>query len=164
MKDLLNELEIIEIRLEAKQSKKAEKLVNIIFKNTFDLIGRPYIEHIYAVASGFNDEERYTTGLLHDILEDTKMTINDLVMLGFREMIVNNVILLTKEEDSYEKYIDKLVTSSNTVVLDIKLSDLKHNLKEERLNKLNEEKRQTLKDKYLKAYDKISKRREELIW
>lgn len=161
--DKLDEYTINEIRLEAKQSKKAEKLVEILFKDIKDRFGNPYLNHLYAVANCFNDEERYTVGLLHDTLEEVpNITYNDLVYLGFRESYLNNLLLLTHnlDVDTYDEYIDKIISSSSIPVLDIKLADMKHNLS--RMDNLDLETQTRLRNKYKEPYEKLIKRREEL--
>ena len=164
MNELLNEQLIMEITLEGKQSKKAERLIEVVFKDHVDKNNHPYIEHLYNVANNFNDEERYTVGLLHDILEDTCVSFNDLAILGFRESCLNSVKLLTRDKDmSYKEYIDLIVSTNNTVALDIKLADLKNNMDKDKLNQLDRETQDKLIEKYSYAYDKISKRREEII-
>ena len=163
LKDIMPESLIMEITLEGKQSAKAEKLVDYLFKEIIDKNGESYLDHLYSVARNFQDEMRYSIGLLHDVLEDTKITANDLAVLGFRESYIEAVILLTKlENESYDEYIKRLILSNNSVALDIKLADLTHNMNEERLSKLSIDSREKLLKKYIPAKIKIEERRKEL--
>lgn len=163
LKDIMPESLIMEITLEGKQSNKAEKLVEYLFKSIKDKNGENYLLHLFTVARNFQDEMRYSIGLLHDVLEDTKITAKDLAVLGFRESYIEAVSLLTKlENESYDEYIKRLILSNNPVALDIKLADLTHNMNEERLSKLSIESREKLLKKYIPAKIKIEERRKEL--
>lgn len=161
--DILNEDIIMEIILERKQSTKALLLIEKIFNNKFDKANKPYINHLKRVASNFQDEERYTISLLHDTLEDTSITYNDLLNLGFKEKYLDCLLLLTKTNNtSYEDYIDRIITSNDSSAMDVKLADLKDNMNEDRLNLLNADEARRLLNKYTLAYNKIIKRRDEL--
>lgn len=161
--DILNEDIIMEIILERKQSTKALLLIEKIFNNKFDKANKPYINHLKRVASSFQDEERYTISLLHDTLEDTSITYNDLLNLGFKEKYLDCLVLLTKTNNtSYEDYIDRIITSNDSSAMDVKLADLKDNMNEDRLNLLNTDEARRLLNKYTLAYNKIIKRRDEL--
>lgn len=163
MHELLDEQTIMEITLEGKQSAKAEKLVNIIFENIKDKAGESYLNHLYSVAHNFQDEMRYTISLLHDIIEDTSVSINNLATLGFREEYLKVLDYITRKDgQSYEEYIDKILSSNNTVVLDIKLADLNNNTDPERLAKLPINEQIRLKEKYQKAKELIERKRKEL--
>lgn len=148
----------MEITLEGKQSAKAEKLVNYLFETITDKNGECHLNYLYSVARNFQDEMRYSVGLLHDVIEDTKITAKDLAILGFRESYIEAIMLLTKKAfETYDEYIDRLILSDNTVALDIKLADITHNMNEERLSGLIEN------EKYINAKIKIEKRRKELL-
>lgn len=154
----------MEITLEGKQSAKAEKLVNYVFKDIFDKVGESYLNHLYSVAKNFQDEMRYSVGLLHDVIEDTKITMTDLAVLGFRESYIEAIVLLTKKDfETYNEYIERLISSDNTVALDIKLADLTNNMNGERLSRLSTIEREKLLKKYIPAKIKIEERRKALL-
>jgi (p)ppGpp synthase/HD superfamily hydrolase len=73
-----------------------------------------------------NTEEEIIVALLHDVVEDTNITIEDLSKEGFNSNIIEALKLLTKKTDNYEEYISKI--STNSLAKKIKLIDLKHNM------------------------------------
>lgn len=104
--------------------------------------GLDYIIHPIAVADKFNDEDHKIVAVLHDIVEDTEMTIEELIGLGFRGNVVMSIDLLTKKKDqNYLQYLMRL--KKNEVAREVKIEDIKHNLSD--LEKGN------MKDKYLLA-------------
>ncbi|MBQ9834274.1 MAG: hypothetical protein IJO33_03690 [Bacilli bacterium] len=164
LKDIIPESLVMEITLEGKQSAKAEKLVNYLFETITDKTGECYLNHLHNVARNFQDEMRYSVGLLHDIIEDTKITMTDLAILGFRESYIEAIMLLTKKEfETYDEYIDRLISSDNTVVLDIKLADITHNMNEERLSRLSAIEKEKFLKKYIPAKIKVEERRKKLL-
>lgn len=164
LKDIIPESLAMEITLEGKQSAKAEKLVNYLFETITDRAGESYLNHLYSVAKNFQDEMRYSVGLLHDIIEDTKITMSDLAILGFRESYIEAIMVLTKKDfETYDEYIKRLSSSDNTVALDIKLVDITHNMNEERLSRLSTIEKEKLLKKYIPAKIKIEERRKELL-
>lgn len=94
-----------------------------------DLVGNPAILHLMAVSlAGTNELER-KAGLLHDIVEDTDLTLDDLLKKGVEKEVVEAVDLLTHRDcDSYEDYVRKIVYSGNDTAIQVKLNDLHHNL------------------------------------
>jgi len=93
-----------------------------------DRVGNPYILHPLRVMNKFWDNpELMCVAVLHDVLEDTELTSNDLLQ-EFPKNIVDAVELLTKAEDqSYEDYIVRLLESKNKLALQIKLADMEDN-------------------------------------
>ena len=101
-----------------------------------------YIIHPTAVADKFNNENYKIVAVLHDIVEDTEMTIEGLIDFGFKGYIVNAIDLLTKKKgQNYLQYLMKL--KENEMARDVKVEDIKHNLSD--LGRGN------MKDKYLLA-------------
>ena len=95
-----------------------------------DLDGNPVILHPMAVAVAGRNREEQIAGLLHDVVEDTDFTFDDLLQLGVDEAIVNALRLLTHTKDmTYEEYVNRIATSENDIALHVKYNDLCHNLK-----------------------------------
>lgn len=93
-----------------------------------DLDGKPVILHIMAVGAAGKNEVEQKVGILHDIIEDTDMTRDDLRKSGVDEEVLEAVDLLThKDDDTYEEYIRNLVESGNETAMMVKLHDLDHN-------------------------------------
>lgn len=105
------------------------KAINIMYKahkEQYDKGNYPYVFHPYHVAEQMNTEEEIIVALLHDVVEDTNITIEDLSKEGFNSNIIEALKLLTKKIDNYEEYISKI--STNPLAKKVKLADLKHNL------------------------------------
>lgn len=92
-----------------------------------DKAGEPYVNHLLAVASNFaEDDMRHITALLHDIVEDTGTTLQDLHVYGFPDEVVDAVNAITKRYgEPYDEYISRV--KSNALARDVKVSDMRHN-------------------------------------
>ncbi|MBF7156643.1 GTP pyrophosphokinase [Bacillus albus] len=114
-----------------------------------DKAGIDYIKHPEAVASFVNTNEEKATAYLHDVLEDTEMTANDLLSAGIPHNIVEAVQVLTKEKYTpYFEYLSKV--KENSLARTVKLADLKHNSDRSRLSKITDKDLKRL-EKYRKA-------------
>jgi (p)ppGpp synthase/HD superfamily hydrolase len=88
--------------------------------------GLPYIMHPLRVMNGVEGEEAMIVGVLHDVIEDTSVTAEDLRKAGFTEIIVTAVLCVTHRKD--ESYADYVVRcKGNEVARRVKLADLKDN-------------------------------------
>lgn len=93
-----------------------------------DRDGYPVILHPLTVGlMGHTDEEKMA-GFLHDVVEDTSVTFDNLIEEGIPKGVVNAIRLLThgKESDYYD-YIQGIIESGNPIALQVKYNDLKHN-------------------------------------
>lgn len=100
-----------------------------------------------------DDEISCTVALLHDVVEDTDLTIEDLEQ-EFPESVTEIIKLLTHEKGvDYFVYVRKIKT--NPIATKVKLADLAHNSDETRNTGINvpEEKRRSWAEKYAKAKD-----------
>ena len=95
----------------------------------YDLDGNPTILHPLAVGMmGQNDTERIV-GFLHDVVEDTQYTFEDLEKEGFSTTVIDTLRLLTHDKQTpYMEYIERICKSGNQTAINVKLNDLKHNL------------------------------------
>ena len=94
-----------------------------------DLDGRPAVLHPVAVGlMGCNDAET-KTGFLHDVVEDSELTLDELRGRGVDEDVLAALQLLThaKTEDYFD-YVRRIAASGNTTAIHVKISDLRHNL------------------------------------
>lgn len=107
-----------------------EMAINIAVKyhkNQRDKGGNPYIEHPLWVMSNVTGIKCKIAAVLHDIVEDTEITIEDLKVYGFDDEIVDAIRLLTRDKNStYEEYIGNLF--KNPIAVKVKLKDLEHNM------------------------------------
>lgn len=138
-----------------KQLEQAIKLASIKHYGQKDKANKPYIFHLLHVMNNLDDLNAKIVGVLHDILEDTDITRNDLLNYGFSEEIVIAVEILTKPKNQkYMDYIENI--KSNTIARKVKLIDLKHNIDLTRLSEISDKdlKRNI---KYLEAYKRLNK-------
>lgn len=95
-----------------------------------DLDGKPVIMHPMAVGLAGRNREEIIAGLLHDVVEDTGFTFEDLLERGVDEPIVEALRLLTHTKDMpYEDYVKRIAQSGNDIAIHVKYNDLCHNLK-----------------------------------
>lgn len=90
--------------------------------------GSPYMEHIYAVASEFEDDY-LLVAILHDTVEDSEEV--DLLYLhnkGFSDEVVFAVDALTRREtESYANYLFRVMRAGELAIR-VKMADIRHNL------------------------------------
>ena len=122
-------------------------------KGQKDKAGRVYIFHPLAVSFGVKTKDAKIVALLHDVLEDSNYTIEDLNFLTEKQKC--SLDLLThKKDESYFDYIEKI--KSDDIAKQVKLSDLKHNSNLKRLKNITEEDLERVK-KYKKAMEILGK-------
>ena len=94
-----------------------------------DMGGNPAILQVLAVGvMGKTDQEK-KAGILHDVVEDSEVSLSDLRERGVEEGVLEAVDLLTHRDGmSYEDYVKKIVLSGNETAIQVKLNDLHHNL------------------------------------
>ena len=114
--------------------RKGELLGNVLVLATnahagqFDKGGTPYILHPLKVMHYLktDDEELQCIALLHDVIEDTKTTWEDLRAIGCTKRVIDAVICLTKMPgQTYDEY--KQDVFANKDAMRVKLCDLRHN-------------------------------------
>lgn len=117
-------------------SKDVRKALAIAYQahaGQFDLGGTPFIFHPLHVAFHVPDEDDRIViiALLHDVLEKTKVTANELLATGFSREIVEVVEILTyDQEEPYFDYIRRI--KENPLARTVALSAVYHNLDTER--------------------------------
>lgn len=93
-----------------------------------DRDGNPVILHPLTVGlMGHTDEER-TAGFLHDVVEDSDYTFEQLADEGIPAGIINALRLLTHDKSvPYDDYVQQIIDSRNPIALQVKYNDLRHN-------------------------------------
>ncbi|MEM9032225.1 MAG: HD domain-containing protein [Pseudomonadota bacterium] len=129
-----------------------------------DKAGEPYFKHLARVVSHLqrlfpfaSNAERHAAWL-HDIIEDTSITINDLRELRYAEEVLALVRALTRPEDpgtSYAEWIASLAESGDARVIRVKIADLTDNTSAERLEALPADQRASLAQRYQKALQRL---------
>lgn len=119
-----------------------------------DKAGKPYIEHPRTVARILerqgHDQNTVIAGLLHDVVEDTAVTLDDLRKLGYHEEVVRAVDSVTRREG--ESYMDLIRrAAADPIGKWVKLADNETNSDPERLALLTAEEQEWFTQKYAKA-------------
>ena len=123
-------------------------------KGQFDKAGVDYIEHPIYVASQVDTEEEKAVALLHDVIEDSPFTAEELLLAGLPETVVTAVQILSKKKgQDYQTYLENV--KSNPLARIVKLADLKHNSDLSRLSSVTDKDLERL-EKYKKAIDYLS--------
>ena len=118
-------------------TKKALKLCFEAHKNQVDKTGLPYVFHPFHLAEQMKDEYSTVCALLHDVVEDTEYTFEDLINMGFPNEVVEALKLLTHADDvPYMDYVKAL--SVNPIAKAVKIADLTHNSDTSRLDFVDE--------------------------
>ena len=108
-------------------------------------------------------EDAKIVGLLHDVLEDTETTREDLLEMGYSEFTVSTIEILTRgAKEDYDDYIERIIKSNNKIALEVKLADLKHNMDISRIKNPTPKDLERVEKRYRKAFIKISNKLEEL--
>lgn len=125
--------------------KKGEMLSKMLLLATnahngqFDRGGNPYILHPLKVMYYLktDDEELQCIALLHDVVEDTKVTYEELLLAGASSRVVKGVQALTKTPGfSYDDYKNQVFANKDAML--VKLADLRHNTDIRRLKGITE--------------------------
>ena len=107
-------------------TKKALRICFDAHKEQNDKTGMPYVFHPFHLAEQMTDEISTVCALLHDVVEDTEMTLGDLSDMGFPKEVIEVLELLTHEKDvPYFDYVERI--SKNPIAKKVKLADLAHN-------------------------------------
>ena len=133
--------------------KKARAFARKAHGNETDKAGELYIIHPVTVALLCSSTDEKVVALLHDVVEDTEYTFDDIQKEGFPERIVESLKYLTHDWDEcgYEEYVDRLAKSGDMTAIRVKIADLTHNTDTSRL----EGKKPFSYDKYVAALEKL---------
>lgn len=119
-------------------TKKALKLCFEAHKDQNDKSNLPYVFHPFHLAEQMVDEATTVVALLHDVVEDTPYTLDDLRRLGFPQEMMDALALMTHDKSvPYMEYVAKI--RENPIARAVKLADLKHNSDLSRLDTVTEE-------------------------
>jgi (p)ppGpp synthase/HD superfamily hydrolase len=124
-----------------------------------DKSGRPYYLHPLRVAMRLvhcTPEERHAA-LLHDVVEDTPLTLDDLKALGYSDEVLELVDILTRRlpaGESHRVYLERIVDSGNVKALRVKLADVLDNMSPARSRSLPPE-HQGMKHRFAKDLERI---------
>lgn len=115
---------------------KAIELATAALSGITDENGRPYIEHAMRVMMKMDTEEEKEVAVLHDVVEDTEMTIRDMECYGFSRTVLDGVEILMKRKDmTYFDYIDDI--SCSELATKVKIAEIEDNKDVFRVNKMS---------------------------
>lgn len=120
-------------------SKLTRKAMSVAYKahiNQFDKAGVPYIFHPIHLAEQMDTETECVVALLHDVVEDTDVTFEQLEK-EFSSDIIKILKLLTHDKETdYMEYVK--IIKENPIAKKVKIADITHNADETRLDKITE--------------------------
>ncbi len=132
---------------------KAEAFAKKAHEGQVDRAGKPYFGHPKAVAAMVEGEVEKTVAYLHDVVEDTLVSIEEIRSL-FGDEVADAVDLLTHREGvPYFDYVEKI--KSNAIARKVKMADLTHNMDLSRLDTVTEDDLKRA-EKYRKAYEMLT--------
>lgn len=141
----MNELELLE---------KAIAIAVDAHGGQKDRYGAPYILHPLRVMARVASPAEKTVAVLHDVLEDSDYTLEDLKAEGFGRETLEALDSVTKREgEQYEAFVRR--SEANPLGRRVKLADLEDNMDIRRAPQVTEELRHRL-EKYLKAWNWLS--------
>ena len=107
-------------------TKKALKISFDAHKNQIDKSGMPYVYHPFHLAEQMDDEISTCVALLHDVVEDTDTTLDELRSYGFPDEVIEALSLMIHSDDvPYLDYVRAM--KDNPIARKVKLADLAHN-------------------------------------
>ena len=123
-------------------------------RGQLDKAGQPYILHPMRVMLAGKTQEEMICGILHDVIEDTPISIEMLEAEGFSPSVLNALRQLTHDRKvPYQRYIEQL--SADGLATQVKLYDLHDNMNRSRLSILTVEDERRMA-KYQRSYDYLS--------
>ena len=135
---------------------KSLEIVTKVFGEKNDKGGFPYVIHLLKVYSSVSDYTEKVCALLHDIIEDTDVSYDDLKEVGYNEEIIDILHVLTKNKgEDYQAYIKRIIDSGNIHAMNIKLADLRHNMDSGRIKNPTTNDMERITKRYEPAYEKI---------
>ena len=137
---------------------KALLLATSAHDGQFDKSGLPYILHpLEVMRTCMGDTQAMCVALLHDIVEDTYVTLSD-IQGHFGNSVRDDVDALTRRKnEDYTKYIIR-ISKASPVAIKVKLADLKHNLDYTRINWIMTEQDLNRMRKYVGAYNLLTQK------
>ncbi|MBQ9478027.1 MAG: HD domain-containing protein [Selenomonadaceae bacterium] len=130
----------------------ARELAKRAHDGQLDKAGEPYINHPLAVASSVGDDESaMIVALLHDTIEDTALTFDDLKDLLTAEELTALQLLTHDDAVPYIDYVRAI--KQNDLARRVKIADLKHNMDLTRLPTITDADRERVETKYKPALE-----------
>lgn len=124
---------------------KAIQIAKEAHKGQIDKGASPYIGHPLRVMNQFADEDEKIVGVLHDAVEDSDLTLEDLKRTGFSDRIIEAVDAITKSEgEEIEHYLDRVM--NNPIALKVKIADMTDNMDLSRISHITDKDRARIRN------------------
>lgn len=137
-----------------KLTNKAMQIAYTAHHGQTDCNGMPYVFHPYHLAEQMDDEISCCVAMLHDVAEDTEVTLDELAK-EFPQEVIEALKLLTHEKGTdYFEYVRRI--KENPTAKKVKLADLAHNMDRSRIvdsSAVTAEKLEKWNEKYSKAME-----------
>ncbi len=105
---------------------KAVELAHIAHDGQVDKGGQPYIGHPLRVMNNVKTNDEKIVAVLHDTIEDSDLTLEDLRVAGFSDRVIEAIDAITKLEGEKSKdYLKRVM--SNPIALKVKIADMTDN-------------------------------------
>jgi len=116
---------------------KAIEVANKAHSEQVDKAGQPYILHPLRLMLKFEQTNEMVVAVLHDVVEDSNVSLDDLLSHGFSRTVVEAIDCLSRRDgESYENFINRI--SENGLARKIKIEDLKDNMDLTRLDSVTD--------------------------
>lgn len=133
---------------------RAIEIATEAHRGQFDKAGNNYIDHPLRVMSAGETLNEKIVGVLHDVVEDSGWTFEQLSNEGFSDEIIAALRCVTKlsEDEPYDEFIERV--KKNDLAIAVKINDLSDNMDIRRLKEVTEKDLQRLQ-KYHRAYTQL---------
>ena len=133
---------------------KAIKLAVLSHEGQLDKAGSPYILHPLRMMFRFQNEALQMVAVLHDVVEDTEVSLEQLQEEGYPEEVITGVQAMTRRDDeSYDEFIER--AASNALARQVKKADLEDNMDVLRLKNIGPKDFERLA-RYRKSWHKLT--------
>jgi GTP diphosphokinase / guanosine-3',5'-bis(diphosphate) 3'-diphosphatase len=106
---------------------RAIALAEHAHRGQVDKAGKPYIEHPLRVMQSMQTEMGRIVAVLHDAVEDSDLSLDQLTEAGFNTEIVTAIDAITKRAgEAYETYLERVM--ANPIALQVKIADMSDNM------------------------------------
>jgi len=134
----------------AKAIEDAIEVATEAHKGQKDKNGQPYIYHPLRVMLAVQSDFERMVAIMHDVVEDTNWTIEDVAAENFSNEVVKAIKAITKKKNqSYEEYLE--IVKADPIARTVKIADIRDNASPMRLYLLDPETIIRLTEKYSKA-------------
>lgn len=123
---------------------KALEIAKAAHEGQVDVGGAEFINHPIEVAEHCEDEDAKIVALLHDVIEDSEVTLDDLRSQGFKDEIIEAIDIISGRSGiGYDEYLQSI--KDNDLARVVKIQDLIHNSDLSRLRVVRDKDRNRVK-------------------